>query len=144
LFIALAVGLGVVGLVLLLFPGTAIDIWPWKITRLLARVYSALFLGYALGGILCCWERRKSATRAVRLSSMFLGILVLVASAQHRDRFVSTRAELIWFMAFALLATVFLLSLTPLLFQRTNKGIAASPLGTAAPAAAAPHDGDPG
>ena len=40
---------GILGAVLLLFPDTAVAHWPWKLTAILARVYAAIFLAFALG-----------------------------------------------------------------------------------------------
>ena len=46
--------------VLLLFPDTAVAHWPWKLTAILARVYAAIFIAFALGA---AWRRSSGAGR---------------------------------------------------------------------------------
>ncbi|MBX6342494.1 MAG: hypothetical protein IRY97_08550 [Thermomicrobiaceae bacterium] len=138
LFLGMAAALGSVGLLLLLWPGAAIALWPWTMTPLLARLYASFFLGYALGGLLCAWEPRPSATLAVRVSAALLGLLVLVASAPHLDRFGSTRDVVVWFAAFAALGLAFLSTLVPVpLGSAGAPGALEPPPGAATP----PGDG---
>ena len=49
LFIGEAVVFGASGIALLLAPERMVDAWPWALTPLLARVYAAFFLAFAVG-----------------------------------------------------------------------------------------------
>ena len=59
LFIGEAVVFGASGIALLLAPERMVDAWPWALTPLLARVYAAFFLAFAVG-------RRAGRLRAAR------------------------------------------------------------------------------
>jgi hypothetical protein len=96
IFAAILTVFGILGTVLLLFPDTAVAHWPWKLTAILARVYAAIFLAFALGAALAALERRREAVRPFTLSALTLVVLVAVASLAHRDRFVSGAAPWIW------------------------------------------------
>jgi hypothetical protein len=95
-FAAVLVVFGILGAVLLVFPDTAVAHWPWKLTAILARVYAAIFLAFALGAALAATERRREAVRPFTLSALTLVALVALASLIHRDRFVSGAAPWIW------------------------------------------------
>jgi hypothetical protein len=107
---ALWIGLGTL---LLLFPGTTVKHWPWAMNDVLARMYSAFFLGYGFCCLLVATEARSLATRAMRWSFVALGPLVIVASLQHRDRFDSGPREWFWYIGFAIPSLVVLLTLLP-------------------------------
>jgi hypothetical protein len=73
----------VVGLLLFLFPMRAIDLWPWQLTPLTARIMGAIFaLGVtALGSI---GERRWSAARLMLQVEILMVALVIVAGIRAR------------------------------------------------------------
>ena len=96
IFAAVLVVFGALGVVLLLFPGTAVAHWPWKLTAILARVYAAIFIAFALGAALAGFERRREAVRPFTLSALTLVVLIALASLIHRDRFVPGAAPWIW------------------------------------------------
>jgi hypothetical protein len=96
IFAAVAVVFGILGVVLLLFPETAVAHWPWKLTAILARVYAAIFVAFALGAALAALERRREAVRPFTLSALTLVVLIAVASLIHRDRFVPGAAPWVW------------------------------------------------
>jgi hypothetical protein len=74
----LAVGMGVF---LFLFPQLAIDIWPWTLTPLTARVMGAIFaLGLAAVGAFT--ERRWSAYRLMVQVEIVMLVLILVAGVR--------------------------------------------------------------
>jgi hypothetical protein len=117
LFLAEFAILGVLGLVSLLFPGLAVAFWPWKITPLLAQVYGAFFLTFAVGAYLASGERRSSAILPVVASSFALPLLILIASALHLDRFTPGAPTLFWFAGFGVGGIAFAVALTALLRQ---------------------------
>ena len=53
----------VLGVVLAVAPDTAVRLWPWALTPVLARTYAAIFLAFALGAALSARERRPQAVR---------------------------------------------------------------------------------
>ena len=69
---------------LYLFPGEAIDIWPWPLTRLPARMLRAIF-ALGLAGLGAWRERRWSAARSlVQVAGIMVG-LILVAGIRARS-----------------------------------------------------------
>jgi hypothetical protein len=71
----------VTGLFLFVFPQAAIDVWPWTLTPLTARVMGAIFmLGRAAVGAFN--ERRWSAFRLMVQVEVFMLALILVAAVR--------------------------------------------------------------
>lgn len=72
-------------LLLYLFPGVAIDIWPWRLTPLTARMLAAVFvLGGAGLGVL--FERRWSAARIpLQVAAIMLVLLLLAGGRAHAE-----------------------------------------------------------
>jgi len=107
-------------LVLLLMPEFMVGVWPWKISRLLAQIYSAPFLAYGLSSLMISRLRTWAEIRVVVTSTFVFALGVLLASLIHRTLFtpgnVSTCA---WFGGF-LLATVILGLLTIRAFQASR------------------------
>jgi hypothetical protein len=75
----------VAGLFLFLLPDRAIDVWPWALTPLTARVLGAVFmLGIAGLGVLT--DARWSAARLMLQVQVFMFALILIAGARaHAD-----------------------------------------------------------
>jgi hypothetical protein len=96
-FLVIAAILGATGFVLLLAPGFAADNWPWKLTEILSRVYSCLFLGFALGAGLAASEAQARAVRPIALALLTLMVLTLVGTARHLDRFKHGMYKVSWF-----------------------------------------------
>ena len=71
---------GSVGLALLIASDAVLAAWPWAIGRLLARVYAAFFLAFAVGALLAAYERRPRAVQA-----FLAGSLALVVFTTHDD-----------------------------------------------------------
>jgi hypothetical protein len=68
-------------LFLFLFPATAIEVWPWRLTPLTARVMGAIFaLGIAAIGALT--ERRWSAMRVMLQVEVFMLALILLGGVR--------------------------------------------------------------
>jgi hypothetical protein len=78
-----------IALLLLLFPSTMIDIWPWKLTPLTAQVLGGWFALPGVVALMMGIDGRWSAIR-ITLNSQLLGIaLILVGAARDWDSFDS-------------------------------------------------------
>jgi len=99
-------------LVLLLAPVFMVSVWPWKITRLLAQIYSAPFLAYGLSSLMISRSQTWDEIRVVVMGTLVFAFGVLLASLIHRSLFsVANISSWIWFGGF-LLATLMLGILT--------------------------------
>jgi hypothetical protein len=107
LFIAEAVVFGASGLALLLAPERMVDAWPWALTPLLARVYAAFFLAFAVGAALAAYERRVAAVRPFLIGSLVLVAGTLVASLVHLDAFEHGPGRWLWFASHVLAVALF-------------------------------------
>ncbi len=93
----------VLALALLLSPDFMASVWPWKITPLLAQLYSAPFLSYGVGSLMLArcqtWLEVRIAVTAILVFAVF----VLLASIIHRQLFsASDAADWLWFGCFTL------------------------------------------
>ena len=86
----------VVGLVLATAPDTAVRIWPWALTAVLARTYAAIFLAFALGAALAAGERRPQAVRAFAVSSLTLVAVTAAVSLAHHAKFDGGLSTWVW------------------------------------------------
>ena len=99
-------------LVLLLVPDFMVSVWPWKITRLLAQIYSAPFLAYGLSSILVSRLGTWAEIRVVVTATFVFALGVLLASLIHLTLFSpGNTSTWLWFGGF-LVATVMLGLLT--------------------------------
>jgi len=97
----------VLGLVLLLAPEFMVKVWPWKITRLLAQIYSAPFLAYGLSGLMLSRKQTWPEVRVVVVATFVFAFGVLLASFIHRELFSRTNiATSVWFGGFLLATAV--------------------------------------
>jgi hypothetical protein len=112
LFVTQAVVFGGFGVLLLAAPGTAVEIWPWALTPLLARVYSAFFLAFAAGALLAANERRTPAVRPLLIGSLALLVGTLAASIAHADRFTGGVRTWLWFGVHLVGVALFAIALT--------------------------------
>ena len=104
--------LGVVCLVLalLLFfvPAQMTTQWPWKISTLLAQIYSGPFLAYGIGSLMMARNAGWPAARLPLFSLAAFATLVLLASILHSGLFTAgSISAIVWFGGFAV-ATVLL------------------------------------
>lgn len=89
----------VVAGMLLLLPGVMVARWPWPISRMLAQLYSAPVLAYGVGSLLLARRRTWAEIRIPLVGMLVFAVLVLVASAIHRDVFSSSEAaDIVWFV----------------------------------------------
>jgi hypothetical protein len=107
-FFVQGVILTVLALALLFIPEFMVNIWPWKITRMLAQIYSGPFLAYGIGSVLLSRQQTLSEVRIVAMGLFVLALGVLVASSIHRSLFsASNPSTWIWFGGFTLV-TIFI------------------------------------
>ena len=98
----------VLALTLLFVPEFMVNVWPWKITRLLAQIYSAPFLAYGLSSLMLSRQQTWAEVRVVVIGTFVFAFGVLLASFIHRELFsLANVATWLWFGGF-LLATVML------------------------------------
>ena len=96
------------GLALLLFPEFMVSVWLWKITRLLAQIYSAPFLAYGLSSLMLSRQQSWAEIRVVVIATFVFAFGVLLALFIHRELFsLLSISTVMWFGGF-LLATIML------------------------------------
>lgn len=92
-------------LALLLAPEFMVGVWPWKITRMLAQIYSGPFLAFGICSIMTGRQQTWLEVRILALGVFVLAIGVLTASIIHRALFsMSNPATWVWFGGFAIMA----------------------------------------
>jgi hypothetical protein len=75
--------------------------WPWKITPLLAHLYAAPFLSYAVGSLLLARERAWPHVRVGIAGILAFTGGVLASSVVHRALFSTADVvDLLWFGSF--------------------------------------------
>jgi hypothetical protein len=93
----------VLAMALLIAPNTMVALWPWKITPLLAQVYSAPFLSYGLGSLLASKQRVWPEVKIVIYAELVFALGVLCSSLYHAQLFNFQRLPTgLWFGGFAL------------------------------------------
>ncbi len=93
---------------LLIAPQFMVNVWPWKITVLLAQLYSAPFLSYGIGSLMLSRQQTWMEARVAVIGIFVFTFGVLLASLIHHELFSTTNmAVWVWFGGF-LLATVML------------------------------------
>ena len=115
--------LTILSLTLLFLPDMMLNLWPWKITRLLAQIYSSPFLAYGVASVVLSQQKTWHEVKAVVTSAFVFAILALLASLIHRELFPLERiATWVWFSGF-LIASIILGWLTIKSIQngRTNE-----------------------
>jgi hypothetical protein len=101
-------------LVLLVWPGLAVAVWPWKLTPVLAAAYAGPFLAFGVAAWAVARERRRYVQRPAQQSLAALGVGVLAACLLHRALFDFQRpAAWIWFATFIAVAALALHTLRP-------------------------------
>ena len=102
-FFAQGVVTTILALALLFIPDLMVNVWPWKVTRMLAQIYSGPFLAYGLGSLMLSGQRTWLEIRIVARASFVLAVGVIIASMIHRSLFsTSSPSTLIWFGGFSL------------------------------------------
>jgi hypothetical protein len=113
----------ILALFLLLAPEFMASVWPWKITRLLAQIYSAPFLAYGLSSLMSSRLQTWAEIRVVVTATFVFAFGVLLASFLHGELF-SPRAlsTWLWFGGFVLATSM--LGLLTLRATREKPGTA--------------------
>jgi hypothetical protein len=99
----------VVGLALLVSPGSAGDLWPWPLTPLTARVVAAWLLSLGLAAALAAWRGDLDRLRTATVPYGVFGLAVLGAVLRYRGT-VEWERPAAWLLV-ALLASVALTGL---------------------------------
>ena len=86
----------VLGVILAVAPDTAVRLWPWALTPVLARTYAGIFLAFALGAALSARERRPQAVRPFAWSSLVLLGATAVVSLVHHAKFDGGPSTYVW------------------------------------------------
>ena len=97
----------ILGLVLLFAPNLMVSVWPWKITQLLARLYSAPFLSYGIGSLLLARRETWVEVRIPVIATLVFAVGVLIASIIHRGLFsMADFSDWLWFISFAIASLI--------------------------------------
>lgn len=99
--LAAGAGLLLVAAVIFLFPATAIDIWPWPLTPLTARVVSGWLALLGTGALMMSRERRWSGWRIPWQSIILWQTLLVMAFGLRRQAFYDGN-PVNWFTVFTL------------------------------------------
>ncbi len=96
-----------IGLILLILPRTAIELWPWSMTEPLAQLYSAFFITLAVAAVLAAREPGREAMPLPAVMIFALAVLVLAVSIFHLERFKPGISTFAWFALFGAQALIF-------------------------------------
>jgi hypothetical protein len=83
----LAAVLVVIGLAMLVAPGTTADRWPWTLTDLTAQALSAWFVGIGVVGAIAILDGDAVRARPVWMAALLLPVLQGMALARYGDAF---------------------------------------------------------
>jgi hypothetical protein len=84
---AFAVGAFGAAFVFFLFPGIAIDLWPWQLTPLTSRVIGSFTAQVGAGALLLSADRRWSSWRLIVQTVWVAVALLLIGALRYRDEF---------------------------------------------------------
>ena len=93
----------ILALGLLFLPNFMVTVWPWKITPLLAQLYSAPFLSYGIGSLMLARRQRWLEIRVAVTAMLVFAVFVLLASIIHLELFsIADTADWLWLGSFTL------------------------------------------
>jgi peptidoglycan/LPS O-acetylase OafA/YrhL len=75
------------GLLFFISPQTAIDVWPWKLTPLTARVIASFTVQVGVGALVLSGDRRWSAWRLIVQTFFVATAFLLIAAVRGWDEF---------------------------------------------------------
>ena len=101
---AFAAGAFGVGLLFFVVPDVAIDIWPWQLTPLTARVLASLTVQVGVGALMLSRDPRWSMWRLI-VHTYFVATALLLIGAIRAFRDFDTSNPLTWMYLGGLLAT---------------------------------------
>ncbi|MDZ4771584.1 MAG: hypothetical protein SGI72_00480 [Planctomycetota bacterium] len=106
-------------LLLLVAPTSMVAAWPWKISALLAQIYSAPFFAYGWCSLLLARSSTWLEARIVVRGTTVLTVCALIASIVHRGVFAPGRvATWTWFGSLGLAAALSIAMQTPILRRK--------------------------
>jgi hypothetical protein len=95
----------VLALVLLFSPSTMVALWPWRVTLLLAQIYSAPFLAYGLGSLYAARQHGWSEARIPVMAIIMLTSVAVIGSFVHSATFnAANTSTWVWFGGLGLVA----------------------------------------
>lgn len=77
----------IISLILFLAPSVMIDVWPWTLTPLTARVMGAMFSLPGAVGLCVAFEKRWSAAQLILQTQSFSILFILIAALRARSDF---------------------------------------------------------
>ena len=84
--------------VLFFVPAWMVANWPWKISPLLAQIYSGPFLSYGVGSLLVARKSYGVEIRIAAASMLTFALLMISASFLHRGLFaMGSASAFVWF-----------------------------------------------
>lgn len=127
-FWSVALLTGLTGLTMFLLPQLAGDsLWPWKLSPLMSRYLGALFIGVAVGAVVCARASRWVQVRPLFPPGLTFTGLSVIASAIHFAAFNPER----WatWLFFGLYVAVFLAGLSAFIaYERVSTAPCAAPV----------------
>jgi hypothetical protein len=106
----------VLGLYTFLFPSRAIDIWPWALTLLTARVIGAILM-LGVSGLMIATDPRWTTARIMLQVARIMIFLFLLAAVRAHEQFDTSR-PLTWMLGIGLGAVLVAATLLDLRMQR--------------------------
>ncbi len=99
--------LTILSLALLFLPEMMVNLWPWKITRLLAQIYSSPFLAYGIASFMLSRQRTWREVKVIVNGVFVFVALALLASFLHLELFSFKRiATFVWFSGLAIISII--------------------------------------
>lgn len=86
-----AVGALVAAAVFFISPETAIDVWPWPLTELTARVLASFTAQVGVGALLLSMDSRWSSWRLLLQTFFVATVLLLIGAIRESDDFIDGR-----------------------------------------------------
>ena len=122
---AAAVGIGAVaaGAVFLLSPTTAIEVWPWTLKPLAARIIACFMIQVGVGALLLSRDERWSAWRVLLETFLLASVLLLIGAARQSGDFLESRPSTWIFLA----GLVGLTAAVVVLYVRMSRGTTRPP-----------------
>jgi len=111
--------IAVVGAVMFLAPGTAVDVWLWPLTPLTSQALGAWAVGTGLPMLLLAWAARRATLTGAALTALTLSVLLTAALARFSDHVDWSRISA-WVYV-VVLGALLVLGLTALVVSRAPR-----------------------
>jgi hypothetical protein len=101
------IALTILSLALLFLPEMMLNLWPWKITRLLAQIYSSPFMAYGIASLMLSRQSTWREIKVIVTGALVFAILALLASLIHIELFSFERmATFVWLGGLTIISIV--------------------------------------